>query len=65
MPMPRGLPLMLLLTLLPSCAGSPVDTSCAAFRPITVEDADQFTADTARQILAHNRVWRKLCGDAP
>lgn len=66
MRMPSALLLIACLTLpwLTSCGGSPVDTSCTAFRPITVEDADQFTAETARSILAHNRVWRRLCGEA-
>lgn len=66
MRMPNALPLIACLTLpwLTSCAGTPVDSSCAAFRPITVEAADQFTPETARQLLAHNRVYRRLCGEA-
>jgi hypothetical protein len=66
MPRKSALLLTACLTLpwLTSCAGTTADSSCAAFSPITVEQADQFTPETARSILAHNRVWRRLCGEA-
>lgn len=64
MRMPSALLLIALTILLPSCGGTTRGVECTAFRPITVEDADQFTAETARSILAHNRVWRRLCGEA-
>lgn len=37
----------------------PVDTSCAAFRPITYSKND--TLPTVAEIRAHNRVFDKLC----
>ena len=48
-------------TLLASCAGSG-GADCEAWRPILVAEADMLTPQTARQILAHNRTGRRLCG---
>lgn len=57
---------MLILTPLASCttlAGATkplvVDTSCAAFRPITYSSRD--TTETIQEIRAHNRVYDALC----
>jgi len=30
-------------------------------KPITVDDADQLTDQTARQVLEHNVTWATLC----
>lgn len=40
-----------------------IDTSCAAFEPISHARAD--TEATRRQIRAHNAAWTALCGAAP
>lgn len=53
--------LLALLILLPSCAATG-RVDCAAWRPITVEQADVLTAETARSILAHNLTGRRICG---
>lgn len=37
------------------------DASCVAFQ--IIHPSRQDTADTKRQVLAHNTVYRKLCGD--
>ena len=36
------------------------DSSCAAFRVIHPSQLD--TLDTKRQVLAHNTIYRKICG---
>lgn len=36
------------------------DASCAAFQ--VIHPSRQDTTDTKRQVLAHNTVYRKLCG---
>lgn len=66
MRMPSALLLIACLTMpwLTSCGGISADTSCAAFRVVTVTDDDRFTPETARQILSNNRAWRRLCGEA-
>lgn len=38
----------------------PEDTSCSAYQIIRPSRSD--TLDTKRQVLAHNSVYRKLCG---
>ena len=50
------------LLLLASCATGPtvVDTSCAAFQPITYS-ASQDSEATKAQIRGHNAAWKKLC----
>ena len=50
-----------LATLLTSCAGTG-GAGCDAWRPVLVAEADTLTPETARQILAHNRTGRRLCG---
>ncbi len=59
-----------LVMLLSSCAmNSPeiqtetklIDTSCNWVRVISVSVKDQFTDETARQILAHNRQVMRNC----
>ncbi|GGJ14670.1 hypothetical protein GCM10011320_22400 [Neoroseomonas lacus] len=47
--------------LLTSCAGTGSE-GCDAWQPILVSASDGLTPDTARQILAHNRTGRRLCG---
>jgi len=54
--------LLLPLILLTSCAATGPAVDCAAWRPITVEDGDVLTRETARLILAHNLTGRRLCG---
>lgn len=61
--MRRALLLMPVLILTQSCAETTRGSECMAFRPITVEDADQLTPETARLILGHNRAFRAVCGD--
>lgn len=50
------------LTLLPGCeiAGLATDP-CATLRPVIVSRSDVLTPETARQILAHNEAWARLC----
>ncbi len=50
-----------LAILLTSCAGTG-GAGCDAWRPILVDVQDGLSAETARQILAHNRTGRRLCG---
>jgi hypothetical protein len=52
------------LTLLVSCAttGPATDGFCLEAKPIYVSKADVLTAETARQILAHNQFGAKKCG---
>ena len=56
----------LLASLIPlaGCATSSVVPSdpCGPFRPIYVGKADVLTEQTARDLLAHNRSGRELCG---
>lgn len=77
MPKPRNcrtrqpsVSLMLLLTLLlASCATSSVATKpprapdplCAALQPILVGNQDVLTDETARQILAYDQAYQRLC----
>jgi len=37
-------------------------TECEYLSPIYVSQDDVLTAETARQILRNNEVWRELCG---
>ena len=47
--------------LLAGCAGrGPIDTSCAAFQPITYS-ASQDSEATKAQIRGHNAAYGKLC----
>jgi len=46
--------------LLAGCAGQVVDTSCAAFQPITYS-ASQDSEPTKAQIRGHNAAWQRLC----
>ena len=52
------------LILLAGCATSgPVPSDpCGPFRPIYVAKDDVLTEQTARDLLAHNRTGRELCG---
>lgn len=44
----------------------PVATDpCGPWRAIRVSHEDSLTADTARQVLAHNLTGARLCGWAP
>jgi len=51
-----------LVALLTACgiSGAGIDpaTICAGWKPITVEQADSLTEETARLILAHNEFGR-------
>lgn len=53
-----------LLTLLPSCAATG-GAGCEAWRPILIGAEDILSAETARQILAHNLTGARLCGWRP
>lgn len=59
--------LLAILILLPGCErDGPVATDpCGPWRPIRVSREDTFTADTARQVLAHNLTGQTLCHWAP
>ena len=51
------------LSLLSACAPNGAATSaCSGWKPIYVSRADVLTADTARQILAHNETGARICG---
>ena len=41
-----------------------VDTSCDWIRPIYISKHDMLTSATARQILVHNKQWKKICDEA-
>lgn len=45
---------------LAACTPAVVDTSCAAFAPITFS-ARGDTPETIAQIRAHNAAWERLC----
>ena len=49
--------------LLASCSATGPVTSefCAIADPITVSRADVLSDHTARQVLAHNETWARLC----
>ncbi|WP_211848281.1 hypothetical protein [Neoroseomonas eburnea] len=57
----RIVTLLVLMTLLPNCAGTG-SAGCEAWRPILIGAEDQLTTETARAILAHNLTGRRLCG---
>ena len=40
--------------------GAP-SSGCEWTRPVILDPADELTDDTARQILAHNEAWRRIC----
>ena len=52
------------LTLLAGCAtnGPVTDGFCLEAKPILVSKADVLTAETARQVLAHNEYGGVRCG---
>ena len=52
----------LMMLSLASCATSGPADECLAFDPIYLNQGDLIAAETARQILSHNRTWEKLCG---
>lgn len=61
---------MLCLVLLPTgCASTPTEIrnvptpDCSAWQFISVADDDVLTDQTARQIVANDQNWLKLCGD--
>ena len=39
------------------------DTACDWVRPVWLNEADQLTPWTARQILRHNEQWQTHCDD--
>lgn len=44
------------------CATNPIVSDyCRAFTPITVVPGDTLTDETAKQILAADETWKKLC----
>lgn len=53
----------LLMTCVSGCSvnGHVIDTSCAWAKPIILSKRDILTDNTARQILAHNETWERLC----
>ena len=58
----RWTALWIVLAILPaSCAGTGGE-GCEVWRPILVVAADGLSPGTARQILAHTRTGRRLCG---
>jgi cellobiose-specific phosphotransferase system component IIA len=50
------------LILLSACEMIGRGNDCVAWRPILVHGDDHLTTETARDILAHNLVGRRLCG---
>jgi len=46
---------------LASCGMLGVGDDCSWVRPILVDDEDRLTEATARDILIHNEVWKRLC----
>ena len=54
---------LLFAVLLGGCktAGTVVINHCVIDEPLTVEDRDQLTDETARLIEVHNIIWEKLC----
>ena len=47
---------------LTGCASSaPGGDACSVLRPIYVSSQDDLTPDTARQVLANNQTWARLC----
>jgi hypothetical protein len=52
-----------MMLLLASCATSGQGDECLLFDPIYLNQGDTIAAETARQILNHNRTWEKLCGE--
>jgi hypothetical protein len=57
--------LLATLILLPACATGGGGSFCLTARPIYVGAQDQFSAETARAILAHNETGARLCGWLP
>lgn len=55
---------LLLATLLSGCgtSGPVTEGYCSLVGPIFVGDLDDLTDETARQILAHNETWERVCG---
>jgi cellobiose-specific phosphotransferase system component IIA len=58
----RILVLTVSLILLSACEMIGRGNDCVAWRPILVHGDDHLTTETARDILAHNLVGRRLCG---
>jgi len=46
---------------LASCGMLGAGDDCSWVRPILIDDEDQLTEATARDILIHNEVWERLC----
>lgn len=42
-------------------SGPATDGACSWVKPIYVSKSDQLTDGTARQILAHNETWERVC----
>lgn len=65
MTLPAVLAAMLLLTSCASSGRAVTEGACAAFRPILIGRGDVLTAETARQILAHDQAGARICGWKP
>ena len=50
------------MTLGSGCAATNVIDGCSWVKTITVSSHDQFTDQTAREILAHNEKVEAICG---
>lgn len=57
----RMLTPFVILTLLTGCAATG-SGGCEMWRPILIGADDSLTAETARQILAHNLTGQRICG---
>lgn len=55
---------LILLSLLTSCAanGPGAGSGCGWVRPIYVSPNDKLSDDTAKQILAHDKAVKAVCG---
>jgi hypothetical protein len=53
-----SLPILILLS---ACSGGSVTEFCAVARPILPGREDRLTAETARQIVAHNETGESRC----
>lgn len=58
----KWIALWIVLTIPLTSCGATGGEGCDAWRPILVSATDGLTPETAREILAHNRTGRRLCG---
>lgn len=64
--MTRTMPLLGIAILLAACEAGPVTSDpCGPWRAIRPGREDVLTAETARQVLAHNLTGARLCGWQP